>query len=109
MMNLVTRIVFNDYNRIRQRISQFYIRAKTLKYKHAYGWDDAIRDAILAIGDMNLKPSDSTKGKWLRLGYDTATNGREWGFACKLKAVGRSGNNILCTMTKFMMLISVII
>ena len=98
-MNVITRIILRNKQSITRRIVLFYSRAKTLKYKHAYGWDDAVRDMTLAYNDMNLSPSNSTKDKWLRLGYDTAKNTREWGFAYKLKAVGRSGNDILCTMT----------
>ena len=99
MMNLVIRIAFSIYNRIRQRISQFYIRAKTIKYKHAYGWNDVVRDAILALNDLHLKPSDFTKEEWMNMGYDTAVNDREWDFAYTLKEVGRNGYQVFCIMT----------
>lgn len=74
-MRIIARISIWD------KIAQFYIRAKFLKYKHSYGWDEVLRDIDLAANNTDFRPHGASKQDWINHGYRVVINGRGWAFA----------------------------
>ena len=99
MINYITAITIRNVANVGSRMLEFYTNAKNFKYPHSYGYDEVVQDARRAFSVMHLTPSESTKEEWLNMGYDTAVNDREWGFAYTLKEVGRNDFQIFCIMT----------
>ncbi len=95
MTKHITKIEFDNFDFIQQRIIQFYVNAKTQKYQHAYGWDEVEKDIYLASDDMNLRPCRATNEQWRRLGYYTAANKRGWRFAYTLEDDTDAEGNII--------------
>ena len=75
------KIIIYDIIRITNRISEFYVNAKRVKYKHNYGWDEVLKDIDLARTDTNFTPYNSSKQDWIIAGYKVVVNKRGWAFA----------------------------
>ena len=67
------------------RIAEFYINAKRLKYGSAYSWDKVIKDIELAQSDTNFTPCGASKQEWIDAGYNVVRNARNWAFAYQMQ------------------------
>lgn len=87
---IVTFNNINDYNRVIAKIASFYINAKTYKYQHAYGWDDALNDICKAESNIDFSLADATTKDWQNKKYIPIRNEFGWCFGC---IKGKEGNN----------------
>lgn len=83
MTNLIVKCNKQNIKTIIAKIATFYMNAKIYKYKHAYGWDDVLRDINKAQSDTDYVFANATTDDWQRRGYVPIRNKFGWAFGCE--------------------------